>query len=146
MKKHKLQILEIEKSLKEIGISLPESYQMSISEINRGYNILLDKLREKLKKIPEDIELQLIDKNFAEAYEKYYDKKEEKFLNKSSETFSRKKEYIKFVYYNLNQKELSEKKKELQKISRRKTQLETIKMELESYQKALNEGIQKEDY
>lgn len=142
VKKHKLQILEIEKLLKEIEISLPESYQMSISEINRGYNILLNKLREKLKKIPEDIELQLIDKNFAEEYEQYYDKKEEKFLNKSSEMFSRKKEYIKFVYHNFNQKELSEKKKELQKASRRKTQLETVIMELESYQKALNEGIQ----
>lgn len=142
VKKHKFQILETEKLLQEIEISLSESYQISISELNRGYNILLNKLRGKLEKISEDVELRLIEKDFVEKYEKYYDKEEEKFLSKSFEMLNQKREYIKFVYHDFKQKELSAKQKELQKTKRRKTQLETVIMKLESYKKALNEGIQ----
>lgn len=142
VKHNKLRVLEIEKLLINIGINLPGQYQEDITEINRGYNCLLNELKEKLKDVPEDVKLQLEDRKFTEKYEKYFDNHEEQFLSISIKMLEQKKGYIKFIYDDINRKQLSEKKKELERIRKRKKKLETIKTELESYQKTLSEGIQ----
>ena len=66
VKKYKFQIIEVKNCLQQIGIFLPEIFQESISEINKGYNSLLKNLQEKLKKIPEEVELQLEGKKFID--------------------------------------------------------------------------------
>lgn len=142
VKRNKLRVLEIEKLLIDIGINLPEHYQEDISEINKGYNCLLNVLKERLKDVPEDVKLQLEDRKFTEKYEKYFDNHEEQFLSISIEMLEQKKGYIKLSYDDINRKQLLEKKKELERIREKKKKLETIKTKLESYQKTLSEGVQ----
>lgn len=76
VKSNKLRVLEIEKLLADIGLDLPEEYQEDITETYRGYNCLLNELKEKLKDVPEDVKLQLDDRKFTEKYKKYFDKDE----------------------------------------------------------------------
>lgn len=141
VKRNKLQILEIQKCLQELDISLPDSLQESISNINKGYNSLLQNLQGKLKKIPEEVELQLDGKNFKEKYDKFYDNDERKFLEKTAEMFRDKGKYIKFLYYDSNVKALKDTKKELQKVEHRKVQLAKVIEGLTAYLDAINGGI-----
>lgn len=141
VKKYKPQILEIQKRLYKLDILLPDSFQESISDINEGYNSLLQSLKGKLKKIPEEVELQLDSKKFKEKYDKFYDNDEKKFLEKTAEMFCDKEKYIKFLYYNTNQKALENAREKLRKVIERKNQLEKVIKRLEDYQEAINEGI-----
>lgn len=140
-KKNKLQILEIQKRLQQLDISLPDNLQDSISDINRGYNSLLQSLQGKLKKIPEEVELQLDGKNFKEKYDKFYDNDERKYLEKTAEMFRDKEKYIKFLYYDSNLKALEDMRKELQKVGDRTEQLNQVIERLTDYRDAIDEGI-----
>ena len=142
VKKYKFQIIEVKNCLQQIGIFLPEIFQESISEINKGYNSLLKNLQEKLKKIPEEVELQLEGKKFIEKYDKFYDNDEASFLEKTAEMFRNKEKYVKFLYYDSNLKLLEDTKKELVKVTARKNQLNKIIKRLLDYQEAIDEGIQ----
>ncbi|MFR8039673.1 MAG: AAA family ATPase [Anaerovoracaceae bacterium] len=142
VKKYKPQILEIQTRLQNLNILLPDSFEGSISDINEGYNSLLQSLQGKLKKIPEKVELQLDGKKFKEKYDKFYDNDEKKFLEKTVEMFRDKKKYVKFLYYNSNLKALKDTKKELLKATERKDQLDKVIKRLTDYQDAINEGIQ----
>lgn len=134
--------MEIEKLLADIGLDLPEEYQEDITETYRGYNCLLNELKEKLKDVPEDVKLQLDDRKFTEKYKKYFDNDEERFLAIPVEMLEQKIEYMKFIYDDINRKQLAEKSRELKKVRERKQKLEAIKIELENYQKILSDGIQ----
>ena len=142
VKKDRLKILNTEHLLNRIGLYLPETYQDESEKIKSGYTILLEKLEDNLKKIEDDVKLQLIDRRFSEAFDRFYDKDETKFLAVSNDILNQKKEYIKSVYYNFNKRELEEKKTELEKTRNRKAHLENVINELERYQKALKEGVQ----
>ena len=142
VKSNKLRVLEIEKLLADIGLDLPEEYQEDITETYRGYNCLLNELKEKLKDVPEDVKLQLDDRKFTEKYKKYFDNDEERFLAIPVEMLEQKIEYMKFIYDDINRKQLAEKSRELKKVRERKQKLEAIKIELENYQKILSDGIQ----
>lgn len=142
VKSNKLRVLEIEKLLADIGLDLPEEYQEDITETNRGYNCLLNELKENLKDVPEDVKLQLDDRKFTEKYKKYFDNDEEQFLAIPVEMLEQKIEYMKFIYDDINRKQLAEKSRELKKVRERKQKLEAIKIELENYQKILSDGIQ----
>ena len=87
---------------------------------------MLEKLEDNLKKIEDDVKLQLIDRRFSEAFDRFYDKDETKFLAVSNDILNQKKEYIKSVYYNFNKRELEEKKTELEKTRNRKAHLENV--------------------
>ena len=99
-------------------------------------------LQEKLKKIPEEVELQLEGKKFIEKYDKFYDNDEKRFLEKTAEMFRNKGRYVKFLYYDSNLNALEDTKKELKKVTARKNQLNKIIKSLSDYQKAIDEGIQ----
>lgn len=142
VKSNKLRVLEIEKLLADIGLDLPEEYQEDITETYRGYNCLLNELKEKLKDVPEDVKLQLDDRKVTEKYKKYFDNDEERFLAIPVEMLEQKIEYMKFIYDDINRKQLAEKSRELKKVRERKQKLEAIKIELENYQKILSDGIQ----
>lgn len=142
VKKNRLPILEIQKRLQKMELSLPESFQESISEINRGYNDLLYNLQEKLKKIPEEVELQLDDKNFGAEYDEFYDNNEVRFQRKTAEMFRNKKNYIKSLYYDLNLKALEEAKKQQKRVNDRKEQLNKVINSLTDYRDAISEGLQ----
>ena len=118
VKNYKLQVIEIQKSLQKLDIPLPVVFEESISEINKGYNNLLQHLQGKLKKISEEVELQLDSKNFKEKYDKFYDNEEEKFLQKTAEMFRDKEKYIKILYYNSNLKFLGDAKRELKSVTK----------------------------
>lgn len=142
VKRYKPQILEIQKHLQNLNIFLPNRLRESISDINEGYNSLLQSLQGKLKKIPEEVELQLDGKKFKEKYDKFYDNNEKNFLEKTAEMFREKEKYIKLLYYNSNMKVLEDTRKELLKVSARKNQLDKVINRLSDYQDAINEGIQ----
>lgn len=142
VKKNKHQIWDIQKLLHKLNIFLPDSFQESISDINEGYDCLLKSIEEKLKNIPQEVELQLDGKKFKEKYDKFYDSDEKKFLEKTAEMFHDKKKYIKTSYYSENQKILEYTRKKLQEVTSRKEQLEKMINRLTNYQSAINEGIQ----
>lgn len=142
VKKNRLKILNTERLLNQIGLHLPEIYQDESEEIKSGYTILLEKLEGNLKKIEDDVKLQLIDRRFEEAFDRFYDKDETKLLAVSSDILKQKREYIKSVYYNFNKKELEEKNSALKKTQNRKGHLENVINELEQYKSALKEGVQ----
>lgn len=141
VKNYKLQVIEIQKSLQKLDIPLPVVFEESISEINKGYNNLLQHLQGKLKKISEEVELQLDSKNFKEKYDKFYDNEEEKFLQKTAEMFRDKEKYIKILYYNSNLKFLGDAKRELKSVTKRKNQLDKVIKRLTDYEEAIDEGI-----
>lgn len=142
VKKNSLKILNTERLLNQIGLHLPEIYQDESEKIKSGYTILLEKLEGNLKKIEDDVKLQLIDRRFEEAFDRFYDKDETKLLAVSSDILKQKREYIKSVYYNFNKKELEEKNSALKKTQNRKGHLENVINELEQYKSALKEGVQ----
>ena len=141
VKKNKLQILEIQKCLQKLDLSLPDSFQGSISDTNKGYNSLLLSLQGKLKKIPDEVELQLDGKNFKEKYDKFYDNDERKYLKKTAEMFRGKEKYIKFLFYDSNIKELEGTRKELQKVEDRIKQLNRVIARLTDYRDAIDDGM-----
>ena len=83
-------------------------------------------LQEKLKKIPEEVELQLEGKKFIEKYDKFYDNDEKRFLEKTAEMFRNKGRYVKFLYYDSNLNALEDTKKELKKVTARKNHAPSI--------------------
>lgn len=91
VKKDRLKILNTEHLLNRIGLYLPETYQDESEKIKSGYTILLEKLEDNLKKIEDDVKLQLIDRRFSEAFDRFYDKDETKFLAVSNDILNQKK-------------------------------------------------------
>lgn len=141
VKKNTIIINEVRDLLKGIAIELPKKYEDDILKVENGYNELISKINNKLKYIPEEIELQLEAKDFIHDYEKYYDKSEEKFEKITSDMLHIKKNYIKNVFLNFEMKELNRKKEELNIIINRKEKLEKIFNELTKYQEAIQEGV-----
>lgn len=141
VKKYKSEIMDVNKNLQKLDISLPVIFEESITEINKGYNILLQELRGKLKKVQEEVEVELDNKNFMEKYDKFYDNKEEKFLQISAKDLQAKKEYIKILYYNYNIKSLDDTKEDLEKIKKRQYQLNKVIDQLTYYKNAIDDGI-----
>lgn len=76
-KKYGPQILEVERILEKIGVGLSRKDNESIVE---GYNNLLTKVREALKYIPKEVEIQLESRKFIECYERFYSKEEQWFI------------------------------------------------------------------
>ncbi len=120
---------------------MPDSFQGSISDTNKGYNSLLLSLQGKLKKIPDEVELQLDGKNFKEKYDKFYDNDERKYLKKTADMFRDKEKYIKFLFYDSNIKELEGTRKELQKVEDRIKQLNRVIARLTDYRDAIDDGM-----
>ncbi|MFR5683949.1 MAG: hypothetical protein ACLUD1_07860 [Clostridia bacterium] len=59
--------MEVERILEKIGVGLNRKDNESIVE---GYNNLLTKVKEALKYIPKEVEIQLESRKFIECYER----------------------------------------------------------------------------
>ena len=138
-KKYGSQILEVERILEKIGVGLNRKDNESIVE---GYNNLLTKVKEALKYIPKEVEIQLESRKFIEYYERFYSKEEQRFIAVDVEKLRNKKKYIETLNYNFYVAELSKKKGELEHIQKRIDKLHELIIELQGYQSALKEGIQ----
>lgn len=138
-KKYGSQILEVERILEKIGVGLNRKDNESIVE---GYNNLLTKVKEALKYIPKEVEIQLESRKFIECYERFYSKEEQRFIAVDVEKLRNKKKYIETLNYNFYVAELSKKKGELEHIQKRIDKLHELIIELQGYQSALKEGIQ----
>lgn len=141
VKKYKSKICQTKDLLQKININLPEKYQDNITEINREYNALIQNITMNLKEVPEEIEAQLIAKDFVHEYDKYYDKNQEKFKKVTSELLHLKNKYIKKLFFNSNMKLINEKNNELKKIRNRKIELNKIYDDLCKYRDAIQDGI-----
>ena len=137
--KYKGQILELESILKKIGIELNKKNDKSISE---GYNNLLTKIREALKVVPKEIELQLESRKFIEMYERFYGKNEQRFFEIDVEMLRNKKTYVEALNYDFYVAEISKKKVELEHIQKKIIKLNELIEELQGYRTALKEGVQ----
>lgn len=139
VKKYGPQILEVERILEKIGVDLNRKDNESIVE---GYNDLLTKVKEALKYIPKEVEIQLESRKFIECYERFYSKEEQRFIAVDVEELRNKKNYIETLNYNFYVAELSKKKGELEHIQKKIDKLHELVIELQGYQSALKEGIQ----
>lgn len=137
-KHYRAHILELENVLKEIGITLIREENVSILE---GYNNVLSSIKEKLKPIFDEVELQLEGRKFLEAYERFYGKDEQKFISANMQGLENKKLYIESLNYNFYAKELEKEEKKQQKIQQKIKKVNEIIAELQKYQIALKEGI-----
>lgn len=141
LKKYKGNLDEINEVLKGLNIRLPEEYQEDITEITRGYEGLVNNIKQNLKKIPKEVEEQLTAKDFYRDYDKYYDKDSNKFYEKTISMLHAKQEYVKRLFYDSNRKKIFEKKEELARVEKRCTKLQEIYDELSKYKEAIEEGI-----
>lgn len=113
-----------------------------LKENSDVYNNLLTKVKEALKYIPKEVEIQLESRKFIEYYERFYSKEEQRFIAVDVEKLRNKKKYIETLNYNFYVAELSKKKGELEHIQKRIDKLHELIIELQGYQSALKEGIQ----
>jgi DNA repair exonuclease SbcCD ATPase subunit len=141
VKKNKINISKIKELLNRMDIELPEKYEEDIVKIEKGYEELRKIINNKLKNIPQDVELQLEDKDFIHEYENYYDKNEKCFKSITGDMLSVKKSYVKISFYNSEMKALNEKRTELTKVQDRINRLKKILGQLSNYRDAIQEGI-----
>ena len=141
VKKNKSNINNTKNLLKKISIELPEIYQEDVAEVDRGYQSLIQNIKEKLRAVPEEIESQLISKDFDHEYERYYDKNEIKFRNITSEELCLKENYVKSSFYIASIKTLNEKIRDLKIRTDRLEELTRMYDGLCKYQEAMQKGI-----
>ncbi len=141
VKNNKSNINGVKDLLQKISIQLPEKYQEDIAEIDIGYQNLIQNITEKLRAVSDEIESQLVSKDFVHEYEKYYDNNETKFTIISSEELRLKMNYVKTSFYDSSIKTLNEKTLELKKRSDRLEELTRMYNGLCNYQVAMQNGI-----
>ncbi|MBE5926550.1 MAG: ATP-binding protein [Lachnospiraceae bacterium] len=137
-KQNRANILELENILKKIGISLDREENEPIIE---GYKKILGFIKEKLKPISNEVELQLESRKFIEVYERFYGKDEKKFIATDIQSLKNKKLYIEYLNFNFYAKELVRAEKQRQNIQQKISKLNEIIAELKNYEIALKEGI-----
>lgn len=117
-KKYKGNLNEIRDLLQRINITLPEKYQEDITEVSKGYEILIENIKKNLKIVPEDVETQLVMRKFERDYEKYYDKDEDRFVENAKAKLHIKRAYVKRCFYDANRELSLNKKQELLQIKK----------------------------
>lgn len=137
-KNYRVDILELENVLKKIGVTLNGEENESLFD---GYNKVLSSIKEKLKPIFDEVELQLEGRKFIDAYERFYGKDEQKFISADIRGLEDKKLYIESLNFNFYANELEKEEKKQQKIQHKIDKLNEIIAELQNYQIALKEGI-----
>ena len=142
IKKNKGNINAVKDLLQIININLPEVYQDDISEISKGYAILIENVEKNLRFITNEIEEQLTLKKFELNYDKYYGKDENRFREKTESMLRLKKEYVRKIFYDTNKDQILKKQNELTKLEKRCNKLKEIYTELCACKKAMDEGIQ----
>lgn len=141
VKSYRGNIDSIKALLQKININLSETYQEDITEIAKGYGILVGNIEQHLRPIDREIEEQLITKRFDLNYNKYYDNAENMFREKTDLVLQTKKKYIRKVFCDTNRGMILEKENEMQKLERRCDKLKEIYDELCDYRKAIDKGI-----
>ncbi len=141
VKVKKPDVEKIRELLQKININIPILYQEDHSLVEKGYNDLVKVINSKLRAISENIELELVSKEFYRIFEFYYEKNNELFLNVKCKMLHLKKNYIEHSFFNSSMKELNEKKTMLRTMDKRLRKLKEIYNEICEYQNAINDGI-----
>lgn len=141
VKVKKPDVEKIQVLLQKIGISIPNIYQEDHTLLEKGYYNLVQIINSKLRPIPENIELELVSKDFYRIFEFYYVKNNELFLNMTSKLLQSKKNYIEHLFFNSSMKLLNEKKEMLSTTEKRLSKLNDIFNEINEYQNAIDEGV-----
>lgn len=127
--------------LQKININIPILYKEDHSLVEKGYNDLVKEINSKLRTISEDVELELVSKEFYRIFEFYYENNKELFLNMKCKMLHLKKNYIEHSFFNSSMKELNEKKTMLETTNKRLHKLKEIYNEIWEYQNTINDGV-----
>lgn len=127
--------------LKKIDINIPTIYQEEYSLVEIGYHDLIQTINSKLQPISENVEIELISKEFYRIFDFLYEKNYELFVSVTSEMLHSKKNYIEHSFFDSNMKLLNEKKTMLSATEKRLSKLNEIYNEIKEYQSAIDMGV-----
>lgn len=126
-------IIAINTVLNKIELQLPKVYNEDEENLIKGYEDLVNMVKSNIKNIDEDVELQIKELQFDEKYNLFYNKDEIKFRAVTEDMLKSKLEYVKSNLYNNSLKAIAIKKNELVVMKKRKTKLDSIYSEIQSY-------------
>ena len=104
VKKNKAKIFDLEQLLQKIEIEI-DNEEKSEESLLPGYNMLITRIKEKLRPVAEEISMQLKEKDFEYYYERFYDKNLELFFEINKEELCEKRKYINGIRHELAGKE-----------------------------------------
>ena len=139
-KRNKVKVFELEQLLQKIEIEIVDK-EKTEEELSAGYNILIARIKEKLKPVSEELSMQLEEKNFEDYYERFYDKNQKLFSEINKEELCEKKIYINGMMHNFYIAEIDKKNKEIEILTSRIEKLEKVGKKLKEYSKVLEDGI-----
>ena len=139
-KRNKVKVFELEQLLQKIEIEIDDKEKME-EELSAGYNILIARIKEKLKPISDELSMQLEEKKFEDYYERFYDKNQKLFSEINKEELCEKKIYINGIMHNFYIAEIDKKNKEIEILTSRIEKLEKVGKKLKEYSKVLEDGI-----
>lgn len=139
-KRNKVKVFELEQLLQKIKIEIDDK-EKTEEELSAGYNILIARIKEKLKPVSEELSMQLEEKNFEDYYERFYDKNQKLFSEINKEELCEKKIYINGIMHNFYIAEIDKKNKEIEILTSRIGKLEKVGEKLKEYSKVLEDGI-----
>lgn len=139
-KTNKVKVFELESLLQEIGIEIDDK-EKTKETLLAGYNILITRIKGKLKPVSEEISMRLKEKKFEDYYERFYDKNLKLFSEIGKEDLCEKKIYINGIIHNFYIEQRDKKSKEIEKLEIRIKKLEKVYGALKKYSDALDDGI-----
>ncbi len=139
-KRNKVKVFELEQLLQKIEIEIDDK-EKTEEELSAGYNILIARIKEKLKPISDELSMQLEEKKFEDYYERFYDKNQKLFSEINKEELCEKKIYINGIMHNFYIAEIDKKNKEIEILTSRIEKLEKVGKKLKEYSKVLEDGI-----
>lgn len=140
VKKNKAKIFDLEQLLQKIEIEI-DNEEKSEESLLPGYNMLITRIKEKLRPVAEEISMQLKEKDFEYYYERFYDKNLELFFEINKEELCEKRKYINGIRHNFYIAEMNKKNKEIEILTSRIDKLEKVVEKLKEYSEALKQGI-----
>ena len=140
VKRNKAKVFDLEQLLQKIEIEI-DNKEGTEESLLYGYNMLITRIKEKLKPVSEEISMQLKEKDFEDYYERIYDKNIELFFEINKEELYEKRKYINGIRHNFYIVEMNKKNKEIEILTSRINKLEKVDEKLKGYFKALEDGI-----
>lgn len=140
IKRNKAKVFEVEQLLQKIEIEIDDKGRTE-EFLLEGYNMLIARIKEKLKPVSEELSMRLKEKKFEDYYERFYDKNPELFFYVNKEELCEKRIYINGIRHNFYITERDKRSKEIEKLEIRIKKLEKVHEELKRYSDALEEGI-----
>ena len=125
VKKNKAKIFDLEQLLQKIEIEI-DNEEKSEESLLPGYNMLITRIKEKLRPVAEEISMQLKEKDFEYYYERFYDKNLELFFEINKEELCEKRKYINGIRHNFYIAEMNKKNKEIEILTSRIDKLEKV--------------------